>query len=157
MVAGPNLKRALSDDDVMRILARVSFARAAAVAGGTKEPGEHAVRDALLRAGACSGDLAFYLSMIARGLNAEPSFTRAERLRRLRGFSDPFDFDVRTDASAKKTFGYAFTPRHASPNDLRAAANDAQWPRALSNEPLDSVFGSRAPSGHQLDVGRQRD
>lgn len=139
-MAARELKRALSNDEVMRIFARVQFARGAAESRGATPPGEHALLDALISAGACSGDIAYYLSMIARGLNAQPSFTRAERLQRLRAFSDPFDFDVRADASAKTTFGYAFIPRRPNPNDVRAESNAAHWPRALTDAQLDSIF-----------------
>lgn len=118
----------------------MQFVRGAAQARGATPPGENALLDALISAGACSGDIACYLSMIARGLNAEPSFTQAERLPRLRAFSDPFDFDVRADASAKKTFGYAFIPRRPNPNDVRAESNATHWPRALTDQQLDSIF-----------------
>ena len=124
----------------MRIFSGVTSARGAAKVSGTSPPGEHAVLDALIAAGACSGDIVYYLSMVARGLNAQPSFTPAERLRRLRSFCDPFDFDVKADASAKATFGYAFIPRRPNPNDVRAEANAANWPRALTDEQLDSIF-----------------
>lgn len=138
-MAAPPLRRALSNDQIMRIFAGVTFARGAAEANGTTPPGEHAVRDALIAAGACSGDIVYYLSMIARGLNAHPSFTRAERLSRLRAFSDPFDFDVKAQASAKATFGYAFIPRRPNPNEVRADANKANWPRALTDEQLAAI------------------